>query len=249
MSDPSVVLVTGAARGIGFGIAERLVLDGWRVILADLDAAGVRAAADDLGPAADAATLDVRDESGIHALLAEVRQHQGRLDALVNNAGISDPHCGPIESLGLTDWNRWLETNLTGAFLMCKHALPLLREQRGAIINIASTRALQSEPDTEAYAASKGGLVAFTHALAVSVGPEVRVNCINPGWIDTRSASTKKAEPLREIDHQQHPAGRVGEPGDIAALVAFLLGPQAGFITGQAWTVDGGMTKRMIYTE
>lgn len=249
MSDTPFALVTGAARGIGFGIAERLVLDGWRVILADLDAAGVRLAADHLGPAADAATLDVRDEPGIRALLAEVRQHQGRLDALVNNAGISDPHCGPVESLGLADWNRWLETNLTGPFLMCKHALPLLREQRGAIVNIASTRALQSEPHTEAYAASKGGLVAFTHALAVSAGPEVRVNCINPGWIDTRSASTKKAEPLREIDCQQHPTGRVGEPADIAALAAFLLGPQAGFITGQAWTVDGGMTKRMIYAE
>jgi NAD(P)-dependent dehydrogenase (short-subunit alcohol dehydrogenase family) len=247
MIDTPVALVTGAARGIGFGIAERLVLDGWRVILTDLDAEGVRSAADHLGPAADGAALDVRDEPGIRELLAQVRQHQGRLDALVNNAGISDPHCGPIESLGLAAWNGWLETNLTGAFLMCKHALPLLRERRGAIVNIASTRALQSEADTEAYAASKGGLVAFTHALAVSVGPEVRVNCINPGWIDTRPAETRKAEPLREIDHQQHPAGRVGEPADIAALVGFLLGPQAGFITGQVWTVDGGMTRRMIY--
>jgi NAD(P)-dependent dehydrogenase (short-subunit alcohol dehydrogenase family) len=249
MSDSPVALVTGAARGIGFGIAERLVLDGWRVILADLDAPGVRSAADHLGPAADAAALDVRDEPGIRALLAQVRQRQGRLDALVNNAGISDPHCGPIESLSLTDWNRWIETNLTGAFLMCKHALPLLRGQRGAIVNIASTRALQSEPHTEAYAASKGGLVALTHALAVSAGPEVRVNCINPGWIDTRPTSAKNAAPLREIDHQQHPAGRVGEPADVAALAAFLLGPQARFITGQAWTVDGGMTRRMIYRE
>ena len=249
MSNTAVALVTGAARGIGFGIAERLVLDGWRVILADIDREGARSAADHLGSAADAATLDVRDEAGIRALLAQIRQRQGRLDALVNNAGVSDPYCGPIESLGLTDWNRWLETNLTGPFLMSKHAMPLLREHRGSIVNIASTRALQSEPQTEAYAASKGGLVAFTHALSVSAGPEVRVNCINPGWIDTRPASTKKAEPLREIDHQQHPAGRVGKPADVAALVAFLVGPQADFITGQAWAVDGGMTKRMIYAD
>jgi hypothetical protein len=119
-------------------------------------------------------------------------------------------------------------------------------------VNIASTRAFQSEPDTEAYAAAKGGIVSFTHALAMSVGPEIRVNCISPGWIAVsawKKRSMAKPPDLRPIDHTQHPVGRVGEPGDIAGLVAFLLSGQAGFITGQTFIVDGGMTRKMIYEE
>ena len=105
---------------------------------------------------------------------------------------------------------------------------------RGAIINIASTRAVQSEANTEAYAATKGGLVALTHALAVSLGPKVRVNCISPGWIDTREPEAgQEPTPLSARDHAQHPAGRVGKPDDIAAMVHYLISPQAGFITGQ----------------
>ena len=100
-----------------------------------------------------------------------------------------------------------------------------------------------SEPDTEAYAASKGGLVALTHALAVSLGPDIRVNCISPGWIHTKGAAP------REEDHADHPAGRVGTAEDVAALAAFLLGPESGFITGAEFTVDGGMTRKMKYLE
>src|SRR4028119_1518100 len=113
----------------------------------------------------------------------------------------------------------------------------------GARCRAAATRARQSEPDTESYAASKGGLVALTHALAVSLGPDVRVNCISPGWIDT------KGEALRPDDHAQHPVGRVGRPEDVAALVAWLLGPESGFVTGAEFVLDGGMTRRMIYAE
>jgi NAD(P)-dependent dehydrogenase (short-subunit alcohol dehydrogenase family) len=133
---------------------------------------------------------------------------------------------------------------------MAKHAAPHLRRAHGAIVNIASTRALQSEPDTEAYSASKGGIVALTHALAASLGPAVRVNCVSPGWIDVsarQKARKRRPARLSRADHAQHLAGRVGTPEDVAALVAFLLGEEAGFITGQNFVCDGGMTRKMIY--
>jgi len=136
-----------------------------------------------------------------------------------------------------------LATNLTSTFLLARRTETLLRAARGAIVTIASTRARMSEPNTEAYAASKGRLVALTHALAISLGPDVRVNCVSPGWIETRG------EPLRPEDHAQHPAGRVGRVEDVAAMVAFLLGPESGFITGAEFVVDGGMTRTMIYRE
>jgi hypothetical protein len=149
-------------------------------------------------------------------------------------------------------WNRYLATNLTGCFLMAKYCVPHLRQARGAIVNIASTRAIQSEPHTEAYSSTKGGLVALTHALAVSLGPQIRVNCVSPGWIavsEWKKRSQRKAADLRPEDHAQHPAGRVGTPGDVAALVAFLISDKAGFITGQNFVVDGGMTRKMMYVD
>ena len=146
-----------------------------------------------------------------------------------------------MDKLPLAEWNRRIGTNLTGVFLMTKHAAAHLRRSRGAVVNLASTRALQSEPDTEAYAASKGGVVALTHALALSLGPRVRVNCVSPGWIETKGASLSRA------DHAQHPVGRVGRPEDVAELVAFLLSEAAGFATGQNYVLDGGMTRKMIY--
>ncbi len=136
-----------------------------------------------------------------------------------------------------------IAVNLTAPFLVAKICLPLLKESQGSIVNICSTRAVQSEPNTEAYSASKGGLISLSHALAVSLGPDVRVNCVSPGWIDT---SNNK---LRAIDHNQHLTGRVGQVGDVASMVKYLLSNDANFITGQNFTVDGGITKKMTYAE
>jgi NAD(P)-dependent dehydrogenase (short-subunit alcohol dehydrogenase family) len=125
-----------------------------------------------------------------------------------------------------------------------------LKTTKGSIVNIGSTRALQSEQNTEAYSASKGGILALTHALAVSLGPEIRVNCISPGWIDVSGVKKKSAANQIELsgaDNEQHPAGRVGKPEDIANMVLFLLNPENDFITGQNFIVDGGMTRKMIY--
>ena len=228
-----VALVTGGAQGIGRATALALAGRGYRVAVADV------AAIKRPEPALRFWKCDVSMESSVRACVRGVVKRFGRLDALVNNAGITGPDDGPIEKLPLKAWNRRLGVNLTGAFLMAKHAVPHLRRARGAIVNIASTRALQSEPDTEAYAASKGGLVALSHALAMSLGPDVRVNCISPGWISHKPVSKK--------DHAQHPVGRVGRDEDVAHLVAYLLSDAAGFVTAQNFVIDGGMTRKMIY--
>ena len=195
---------------------------------------------------------DVADEVSVKQAIAATINTFGQLDALVNNAGISSPGRIAIEDLALEEWNRMIATNLTGNFLCAKYAAPHLRATRGAIVNIASTRAIQSEPNTFAYSASKGGVVALTHSLALSLGPEIRVNCISPGWIAVsalKNQANRREPELTNMDHQQHPAGRVGKANDIAAIVAFLIADQAGFITGQNFIVDGGMTKKMIYVE
>ena len=225
-----LAIITGAAQGIGKGIADRLAAEAWDVLRLDIRE----------GPGI--ALCDVSDEASVAAAFETLSDRLASgLDLLVNNAGIARAQSGPVEDLSLADWNRWIGANLTGPFLMTRAAVPYLRRARGSVVNIASTRAFQSEPHSEAYAASKAGLVGLTHALAVSLGPDIRANCIAPGWIETRGAE------LRDIDHAQHPAGRVGSVGDIAEAVLYLAG--AGFVTGQTVIVDGGMTRKMIYED
>lgn len=250
--DRNVALVTGGAHGIGRGTVACLLRQGWRVAFIDLDDRAGRDFAAASGSAADVLFVHgtVSNEGDVESAVQTVIDWVGRLDALVNNAGLADPVTGAVENLSLEQWQKRLDVNLTGPFLMTKHAVPHLRRTRGAIVNMASTRALQSEADTEAYAATKGGLVALTHALAVSLGPEIRVNCISPGWIDTREAEAgQPLAPLSAADHRQHPAGRVGRPEDVASLVHYLISPEAAFITGQNVVVDGGMVRKMIYEE
>ena len=230
-----VAVVTGGAKGIGAAVAARLARDGWRVVVADRDPNGA-------APAGGRYVVcDVGDEASVAALLGGVTEAEKRLDALVCNAGFMIRK--PIGALSLAEWSSVLATNLTSTFLLVRGFEGLLRAARGAVVTIASSRARMSEANTEAYSASKGGLVALTHALAISLGPDVRVNCISPGWI-----LTKGPEPTAE-EHAFHPAGRVGRAEDVAALVAFLVGPESGFVTGAEFVVDGGVTRKMIYPE
>ena len=237
-SEGRVAIVTGAARGIGAAIARHLGRRGWRIAGADIDEEGLAAVAAETGCVA--VYCDVGGEADVERLVAVARARFGRIDAVVSNAGIGG--LAPLGKTTLDAWNRVLATNLTAAFLLAKVAAEDLRRARGAIVTIASTRAHMSEPGTLAYSASKGGLVALTHALAITLAPDVRVNCISPGWIDTG-----KHGPPTAADHAQHPAGRVGRPEDVAAAVAYLLSPDASFITGAELIVDGGMTRKMIY--
>lgn len=249
MAAPLTALVTGGAQGIGRAISFHLARRGWRVAAGDADAEAC-AEIGALDPNISAAEVDVSDEASVARWIAETAR-QGAIGALVNNAGIMTPRVA-VETLDLETWNHVIGVNLTGAFLCAKHAIPHLKASRGAIVNIASTRALQSEADTEPYSATKGGLVALTHALAVSLTGAVRVNCISPGWIETsawKKESERRTPNLGAEDHAQHPAGRVGKPEDIAAAVAYLISEEAGFITGANLVIDGGMTRKMIYAE
>ncbi len=246
------ILVTGAGNGIGRAICMHFHGLGWRTIGLDTDAealAELRVAM----PREQALflTCDVGREGEVGVAFERIGEWLGddALDCVVNNAGIADPYAGPLESVALKDWQAWIDASLTAAFLVSRASLPLLRREQGAsIVNISSTRAVMSEPETFAYAAAKGGLDALTHSLAVSLGPQIRVNAIRPGWIETGpwQKKGKRTHPEhRQKDRDQHPAGRIGRPEDIAEAVAYLH--EAGFLTGQHLNIDGGMTAKMIY--
>ncbi|HET6419939.1 MAG TPA: glucose 1-dehydrogenase [Geobacteraceae bacterium] len=245
-----VAIITGGAQGIGRAIAKTFLEKGCRTVIADIDLEAGGETVEEYSKIGKIEFIpaDISSEKEIGKLIGMTAERFARIDVLVNNAGISANL--PLENLQLEEWNRVIGVNLTGPFLCTKYAAPYLRQSNGSIVNIASTRAFMSEPGTEAYSASKGGIVALTHALAVSLGPDVRVNCISPGWIDAsgwKKKSRRCYQELSEADHHQHPAGRVGKPEDIAALTAFLVSGEASFITGANFIVDGGMTRKMIY--
>lgn len=235
------IIVTGAAAGIGKGIAQHLHEAGAKLLLLDADEKKLQGVARRLR-GVKAIAGDIADEWQVKEAVALAQRTFGGIQGIVCNAGIMIRKS--VEKLTLEEWQRVLAVNLTQSFLFAKHGAAALKKSGGAMVLITSTRAFMSEPDTEAYSATKGGLFALAHSLAMSLAPQVRVNAIAPGWINVSD------EKLRAKDHAQHPVGRVGVPGDIAEAAAFLLdGKRSGFITGQTLVVDGGMTRKMIYVE
>ncbi len=243
------IIVTGGAQGIGKIVSQNLLKEGYSVSVLEVDQEAIdEFRKEDPSDHMAFFACDVSSEEAVKDAISRSKEKFGNISGLINNAAVLNNK--PIAELTVEEWNRVIGVNLTGSFLCAKYAAPDLKEANGSIINLCSTRAFQSEADTEAYSASKGGIFALTHALSVSLGPMVRVNCISPGWIDV-SAVKKKSKArqyqLREEDHKQHPAGRVGKADDIARMVLFLLNPENSFITGQNFIIDGGMTRKMIY--
>jgi NAD(P)-dependent dehydrogenase (short-subunit alcohol dehydrogenase family) len=240
-----IALVTGAGRGIGKAVAQYFLQNNFKVILAEVNAQlGQQAETEFRAQGFDAhfVETDVSSVASIEATFAWVNDQFGQLNVLINNAGLSEFY-DPFE-LDETTWDRILDTNLKGQFFCARQAAKLMKNQGGgAIVNIASTRALMSEPNSEAYAASKGGIVALTHALAASLAPHrIVVNAVLPGWIETGDYDQLSAN-----DHAQHFSGRVGHPDDIARACWFLCQAENNFISGTQLVVDGGMTRKMIY--
>ncbi|MCC5941959.1 MAG: glucose 1-dehydrogenase [Balneolaceae bacterium] len=239
------VIVTGGANGIGRAIAIAFAGQGDCVVIADVDELGGKKLAMQIQKKGESAMFirtDVSDPESIKAMVRKVVDELGEIHILINNAGISE--FKPFFELSVEEWGNVINTNLRSAFLCSQESAGIIKNSGGgAIVNIASTRALMSEPKSEAYAASKGGLLALTHAMAASLSEhKITVNAISPGWIHTRDY-----EKLREKDHKQHFAQRVGKPDDIARACLFLCGPQNNFITGENFVIDGGMTRKMIY--
>jgi hypothetical protein len=252
MSGARVALVTGGAYGIGRAIVEAFASHGERAAIVDRDRlrgqeleSALRAAGQD----ALFIQADVREEDQIAKAVASVGEVWGRIDVLVNNAGI-ERYRRP-EEYTAEDWSAITDTNLRGAFLCAKYAYPYLRDTHGAIVNISSVQAFANEPQISVYAATKGGLLALTRAMALDFADVgIRVNAVCPGAIRTGMMEPflkEHADPeaaVREIG-QRIPLGRVGEPSDVARAVWFLASPDAAYVTGSTLVVDGGLLTRL----
>lgn len=241
------VIVSGSGKGIGRSIALAYAAAGASVVIAEKDnTEGLKTETEILQRGGNALFVetDVSSEAAIINAVNRAIEKFGRIDIVINNAGFAQWK-SPYE-LSVEEWDSVLNTNLRGSFLLAREAAKYMRQTSGgSIVNIASTRAFMSEPNSEAYAASKGGILALTHALAASFAPDrIQVNCISPGWIETGDYSQ-----LRDIDHTQHFAQRVGKPEDIARACLFLTADNNEFISGTNLTIDGGMTRKMIYEE
>jgi len=247
-----VAMVTGAASGIGRATAMALAHAGAAVALADTDRAGLDDAAAAIGAVGGdqiALLLDVGDETAWPTAMAQVVDRWGRLDAMVNAAGISHRR-GPVEDLDTATWRRVLTVNLEGTFLGCKHAVLAMRGHGGTIVNLASILGETADGGLPAYCASKGGVIQLTRSVALHCGTRgygIRCNAVSPGYIETPmnaafSGDTPDAVARRAQMEARHPLGRFGTAGEIAELVLFLIGDGSSFATGAVFTADGGYT-------
>lgn len=240
-----VVIVTGANRGIGRSIAIAYAEQGAKLALTDLDQHVDKELDKGITSLSGTATYiqtDVSNPNDIVELIRKTVEVYGTIDILINNVGISIWK-SPYE-LTVEEWDKVINTNLRSVFLCSREAAKIMRKNGGgSIVNISSTRAFMSEENSEAYAASKGGIISLTHALASSFALDnIQVNCISPGWIETGDYSQ-----LRDVDHMQHFSKRVGKPEDIARACLYLTSEGNNFVNATNITIDGGMTKKMIY--
>jgi NAD(P)-dependent dehydrogenase (short-subunit alcohol dehydrogenase family) len=237
-----VALVTGAARGIGLATAKRFLADGWRVALLDIDGDNLKRAFADIGKpdTALAITADVSEPAQVERAYAELSARFGRLDALVNNAGIAI--FGPILETKFEDWQRVLAVNLNGPFLMTQAAVPLLRDNGGgAVVNITSISGLRASTLRVAYGTSKAGLAHLTKQQAVELAAiGIRVNAVAPGPVDTAMAKAVHTPEIRADYHDHMPLNRYGLEEELAEAIFFFASERASYITGQVLCVDGG---------
>ena len=244
MSDSRIVVVTGAAQNIGAAIADRFLDNGDTVVCADLRAP--------VSTEVDYIETNVAEEASVEALMAAMADRYGRLDVLVNNAGICIETA--IQDTSESEWDRVMSVNVKSTFLTTKHARELLTngsERATAIVNISSIEGLGANPLHAVYAASKAAVAAFTHNTALEYGPlGIRCNAVAPGWINTPFneqllATYPDRQAVDQAIEALHPIGRLGAPEDVANTVFWLAGPESGFITGQEFVVDGGRLAKL----
>ena len=234
-----VALVTGAARGIGLATSKLFVDQGWLVAMLDRDGDELAKAVAEVGQSASGFEYDVSDPQAVGRALPDILERFGRIDALVNNAGVAD--FGPIEETDFARWRRVMETNLDGVFLMSQATIPALRETRGAILNIASISGLRASTLRVAYGTSKAAVIQLTKQQAAELGEHgIRANCVCPGPVRTKLAMAVHTQEIIDAYHDAIPLNRYGSEQEIAEVIVFLCSEKASYVTGQIVASDGG---------